>query len=138
MDYSDYLKCVIEESRLNGRVNLIGYHSDVQSLMKKYSIFCVSSRSEGFSLTLIEAMASGMATVSYELTGPREITLDNVDGLLVDNQNIDALAEGLKRLIEDKHLRYTLGRNAITNVLRYSEGAIVDRWERLFESCIKK
>lgn len=136
--YSDTLKQLVDELNLNERVKLIGFHSDVKSLMKKYSIFCVPSRSEGFSLTLIEAMASGIATISYELTGPREITLNEVDGLLVENQNIEALSIGIKRLIEDEQLRYSFSRRALSNVERFSEDIIIGRWEMLFERILKE
>lgn len=136
--YSEKLKSLVSELGMEGRVNFLGFHKDVKSLMKKYSIFCVTSRSEGFSLTLTEAMASGMATISYELTGPREITLNEVDGLLVDNQDIDSLAIGIKRLIESPQLRYSLGKRALTNVERYSSDVIFSRWDKLYERCLKK
>lgn len=128
-NHSKELKKMVEAKGLIGRVNFIGYHTDVKSLMKAYSIYCLSSRSEGFSLTLTEAMASGMATVSYDLSGPHEITRNNEDGLLVEDQNIDALAEGMQKLMIDEKLRYNLGLKAINNVKRFDSNIITDRWE---------
>lgn len=137
-NYADTLESLIKDLQLEGRVNLIGFHSDVKTLMKKYAIFCVPSRSEGFSLTLVEAMASGVATIAYELTGPREITLNEVDGLLVENQNIDAMAEGLEYLIKNEQSRYEYGKKALMNIERFNESAIVSRWEKLLETCCVK
>jgi glycosyltransferase involved in cell wall biosynthesis len=136
-NYSQTLKSLIIDLRLESRVNLIGFHSDVKDLMRKYAIFCVPSRSEGFSLTLIEAMACGVATIAYELTGPREITLNKVDGLLVENQNIEALAEGMEYLIKNDKIRYEYGKRALMNVERFKEDAIVSMWEKLIENCVK-
>lgn len=88
-------------------------------------------------MTLIEAMACGVATIAYELTGPREITLNKVDGLLVENQNIEALAEGMEYLIKNDKIRYEYGKRALMNVERFKEDVIVSMWEKLIENCVK-
>ncbi len=135
--YLKLLEELVSEKGLEDRVHFLGFHSDVQSIMKKHSIYCLTSRSEGFSLTLTEAMASGMATISYELTGPQEITINGIDGILIENQNIERFVEGLKILMDDKDLRYRLGIRAIEDVKRFNKTVVVARWERLLSNLIE-
>ena len=77
------------------RVNLIGFHSDIADVMKRHSIFALTSRSEGFGMVITEAMAMGCACASFDLTGPGEIIIDGIDGFLVENQNVKEFARVL-------------------------------------------
>lgn len=131
-NYIKKLNSIVDEKGLSKRVHFLGFQTDIKSIMKKHSIYCLTSRSEGFSLTLTEAMASGMATISFELSGPQEITINEIDGLLVENQNIEEMSDGIKRLIEDETLRYRLGLRAIEDVSRFSKEIVVKKWESLF------
>ena len=136
--YSVVIKKMIEESGMNNRIHLIGFHKDVDAVMRSHSVFCLSSQHEGFPNVLSEAMANGMACVSFDIvTGPSEIIVDGLDGIIVDDQNVDALAEGLATLMGDKELRYNLGLHAIEDIKRFSKDKVVDKWEKLFENIIK-
>lgn len=127
---------LIHKNHLECRVKLLGYSNDVASIMKQYPIFVLSSKFEGFSMVLIEAMSQGCACVSYDcVAGPREIINHNVDGLLIENQNKEALRNGIEYLIDNPNERIRLAQNAIKNVQRYSLNKIVDRWENLLEKC---
>lgn len=140
MAHSNYSKVIvkqIEDYNLQDRVHFIGFHKDVDVVMQKHSIFCLSSQHEGFPNVLSEAMANGLACISFDIvTGPSEIIMDGVDGLIVEDQNIDDLANGLSRLIEDENLRFNLGLNAIDHISRFEKSRIVDKWENMFQSVI--
>lgn len=128
---------MIDEYGLQDKVNFLGFHKDVDKIMQAHSIFCLSSKHEGFPNVLTEAMACGMACISFDIvTGPSEIIIDGLDGLIVENQNIKALAEGLLRLISNQELRYSLGLRATEDVKRFKRDIIVDKWEVFFEQTI--
>jgi glycosyltransferase involved in cell wall biosynthesis len=57
--------------------------------------------------------------------------------LLVDYLNVDALADGLCKLMEDEKLRMRLGENARKSVLRYSEERVMGLWTNLFNSLVR-
>ena len=115
-------------------VTLHGATSDLQGEMCRSSVFVFSSRYEGFGLVLAEAMACGMAVVSYACPcGPRDIITDGVDGLLVERVgDIVAFAEAMRRLLSDASLRQRLADNARQSALRYSEDVVMAQWKQLF------
>ena len=116
-------------------------HEPTSEIMEKYmesSICVLSSRYEGFSMVLVEAMSCGVPCVSFDCPhGPRTIIANGEDGLLVDYLNVDALADGLCKLMEDEKLRMRLGENARKSVLRYSEERVMGLWTNLFNSLVR-
>jgi len=138
-DDFNYIKLLARQLGIEERVHLLGFRKDVKELMKSHSIYVLSSRHEGLPMSLTEAMANGMACVAFDcISGPNEIIVDSIDGVLVKNQNTDKLAEGISMLIENKELRYQLGHNAIVNIQRFGIKRIIDKWETLFEEILNK
>lgn len=116
-------------------------HEPVDDIMDKYlesSICVLSSRYEGFSLVILEAMACGVPVVSFDCPhGPRNIIMHGEDGLLVEYLNSQALADGLCRLIESVELRKRFGSNARKNIRRFSKDNIMGQWDTMFHKFIK-
>lgn len=112
-------------------------HEPTHLITDKYfdsSICVLSSRYEGFSLVILEAMACGVPFVSFDCPhGPRNIIRNGEDGLLVEYLNVQALADGICRLIEDDALRKRLGKRARENVKRFTEENVMRKWEELFD-----
>jgi glycosyltransferase involved in cell wall biosynthesis len=120
------------------RCELHGRTDNVETAYVNSSIFVLSSRFEGFGMVLTEAMACGLPVVSFDCPwGPRSIINDSADGLLVENGNVEALADGLIRLIGDDDLRRRMAANGIKNVQRFSIDYIAERWKKLFESTVR-
>lgn len=136
-EYETFLKKTIKEAGMEERVHFIGFNKDVDRVMKEHAIFCLSSNNEGFPNVLNEAMAMGCACVSYDIvTGPREIIIDNFDGVIVENQNIDALSDALSEMMESKEKRYKYGLRAIDDIQRFRCDVVIDKWENLLKSII--
>lgn len=109
--------------------------NDVYAKYDESSIFVLSSRFEGLPLVLIEAMSAGLPCVSFTCPcGPRDCIKDGEDGLLVDNGNIEMLADRICMLIEDEPLRKQMGVAARRNAIRFQESNIMHRWIELFDS----
>jgi glycosyltransferase involved in cell wall biosynthesis len=113
-------------------------HHPTDDIMHEYlqsSVCVLSSRYEGFSLVILEAMSCGVPVVSFDCPyGPRQIIRDGEDGLLVEYLNPQALADGICRLIEDAELRKHMGQAARQNILRFSKDAVMKQWEELFRN----
>ncbi len=109
--------------------------SDVISEFVNSSIAVCSSRFEGFGMVIAEAMACGLPVVSFDCPwGPRAIISDGEDGLLVENGNVDKLAEALIMMIQHPEQRMTMADKAIENVQRFKIDQIAELWKSLFES----
>jgi glycosyltransferase involved in cell wall biosynthesis len=88
-----------------GKIILTGYipQGVLPNLHKNASLFVYPSLYEGFGLPVLEAMASGVPVITSNTTSLPEVVGDA--GLLVDPQNVDALREGISRLLADDTLR---------------------------------
>ena len=114
-------------------VEFPGPTSDLETALTGASIFALSSREEGFPMSIIEAMAYGLPTVAFDCApGVRELLTDGHDGLVVTPGNVTAFAAALERLMDDEHLRDSLGDAAGISVRRYAPDIVIDRWERTF------
>ena len=120
----------------NGIEDSFIIHKPVKNIKEKYlesSIYVMSSRFEGFGMVLIEAMACGVPCISFDCPhGPSYIIKDGEDGILVENGNVERLAEAISTLITDTDKRVAMGKAAKQNVLRYSQENIMKQWESLF------
>jgi GalNAc-alpha-(1->4)-GalNAc-alpha-(1->3)-diNAcBac-PP-undecaprenol alpha-1,4-N-acetyl-D-galactosaminyltransferase len=86
---------------------------DIDTVFSYSKIFVLPSRSEGFPNALIEAMAHGLACVSFDINaGPRDVIENGVNGVLIEDGDIDSLATNINELIINESLRIQLGEKA--------------------------
>ena len=120
-------------------VEFPGFYKNIANMMQRSSIYVSTSRVEGFPMVLIEAMSQGCACISFDcVSGPGEIIQNNVDGILVEDQNMELMEKEICRLIEDEKLRKSLAMNATKSVQRFSIEKIGDIWMDLIMSIVKK
>ena len=93
----------------------------------------MSSRSEGFSNTLIEAMTHGLPAVSFDCdAGPRNIIRHGMDGLLVPACDTDVLEGALRGMMADRSLRHRFAQRAVEARERFcSEPSVYRIFHRL-------
>ena len=91
------------------KVRFLGERTDVASLLPAFDIFALPSLSEGLSIALLEACASGLAVVATDVGGNPQIVSHGVNGLLVPANDADALRAVLHDLVADPVRRASLG-----------------------------
>ena len=102
------------ESRCDGEyIQWLGHRKDVLELLKQSHIMAFPSwYREGLPKSVIEAEAIGRPIVTTDSVGCRDTVIDGKNGFLIPIKDSDALAAALKKLIDDKELRETMGKNA--------------------------
>jgi glycosyltransferase involved in cell wall biosynthesis len=119
---------------LTDRVLLPGLARDIEAELLSSSVFALSSIHEGLPMSLAEAMACGLACVAFDCApGVREMVSDGVDGIVVPPRNIDALADGLARLMGDEALRRSYGAAARESIKRFAPDEVLAQWEAAFD-----
>jgi glycosyltransferase involved in cell wall biosynthesis len=120
---------------IGDRVHLVGTVRDPQRVVQHADLFVLSSRFEGFPNALCEAMACGLAVISFDCpSGPAEIIRNGVNGLLVPAGNVEALRSGMLALMKDAAQRRRFGDEARNITDYYSEPRVLGQWEELLQS----
>lgn len=124
-----------EAAGLAARIKLAGATNAPWPELARSDIFAMTSRVEGFPNALLEAMALGLPCAVFDCrSGPREITRDGSDALLIAQNDREELAASLNHLMTDPVRRLTLGMQARASVLaRYSLPVVLECWDRLFD-----
>jgi alpha-1,3-rhamnosyl/mannosyltransferase len=101
-------------TKLGDRVRLLGYvePTDLAPLNRGAAAVCYPSLWEGYGLPVAEAMAQGRPVVTSKGTSTEELVAGGV-GLAVDPYDVDAIAEGLARVLDDVDFAERMGKAAL-------------------------
>jgi len=123
----DAASAKIAGDHLGDVVEMTGYvdYADVPAVYRRADVFVSPTYAEGFSNTILEAMASGLACVSCDAVGVVDCLRDGENGLLTEPGDIPALAGSLRRVLTDAGLRKRLAAAALEECRRvYSWHAV--------------
>lgn len=124
---------------VEARVCLPGAVGNVGECYQAADLYVLTSRFEGFPNTLLEALAHGLPAVAVDCeTGPSEILRHELDGLLVPQNDQQALVAALDLLMGDSDLRTSFGARAEESRERFAVEHVIGQWEELFEKLVKK
>ncbi len=116
-------------------------HSSVVEVEEEYlksSILVQPSRTEGFGLVLVEAMACGLPVVSFDCeNGPRSIISDGDNGFLVSPFDIELFANRIIQLIASHDLRKSMGEKGRKKSQQYRIESVGEQWKLLFDELMK-
>ncbi len=111
-----------------GLVKSLGHVDDMPALFNSVDVVVLPSYREGLPKGLIEAGACGLALVTTDVPGCREVVTNDVDGLLVPVKNAEALAQAIARLQDNSALRQRLGAAARAKVLaEFDEKIVIEK-----------
>lgn len=129
----DALEASVEGQCRDGSVLFAGQQNNIEQWMGAADIYVLSSRNEGLSNTLLEAMASGLPVVATRVSGISELVEEPGAGLVAAVGDMDALAQALVQLASDNTLREkmgAIGRQVISE--RYSIEVVAARHEDMY------
>jgi L-malate glycosyltransferase len=118
---------------IEDQVEFLGLRDDLPELLARARVFCLSSSTESFGLSALEALATGTPVISTRVGGVPEVVDDGVSGYLIPMKDRDAYAERLASLLGDPARARALGaagREAAVG--RFHRSLIVGRYEALY------
>lgn len=135
----DVLQNLINSSQLAERIRLAGMTADIASVYAGADLVVHPARYEGYPNVVQEALAAGRPVLATDCPGAtRELLGDGRYGMLVPNEDIDALANALAECLPDRERRAGLARSARSGVLAFEAHHIAQRWIDLFDDLIAR
>lgn len=139
-EWNEMLLNMVKDNELLESVHINPPTGNISKEYASSSILAMTSHYEGFPMVMIEGMSAGLPVVTFDFKcGPRDIIINNENGLIVKQDNIAAFAQGLLSLMKDDSKRIGMGKNAMGVVGRYSEDKVMAQWMNLFnELCLER
>jgi len=129
----------IQSLGLADRVRMLGWRSDVASLMSKWDVYVQPSLDEGFGIAVLEAMAVGLPVIATAAGGLPELVEQGRTGWLVAPGDSDALAERLRALVLDSERRRAMGAAGKARARdSFSSDQMVSEIARLYDNLVEK
>lgn len=127
---------VDEYCKVDPRMKNLGFHSKefLQENIKNYDYMILPTRKEPFGIVIIEALASGVPVLTSNVTGPKEIIEDGIDGFLFNQNDYEDFSIKMKYLfsIDSEHYE-TLKTAAIRKAQKFDESNLIKIWQQIFD-----
>ena len=129
------LENLINDLKIKDKVLLPGNVENPFVYMKYAQLFIHSSRCEGLSMVLLEALACNAPVIATNRceVNPYEVMENEVNSLLVPSVDIELLKNAMERLYHDRELYMKLNSNARKSIKRFDIENIIRSWINLFE-----
>lgn len=137
--YNRSLKRLVNKLGIQHATEFVGNvpHAAMPALLNTFSISATLSERESFGVAVIEASACGIPVVVSNSEGLPEVVENDLTGIIVPSRDVEAAAHAFRRLIDDPHLRKTMGANGRDYVLKnYNWIENASRLERVYEALI--
>jgi glycosyltransferase involved in cell wall biosynthesis len=113
------LNQIAHRNSVENRVHLLGALDGCEDFLSSLDLFVVSSRTEGFSLALAQAMQCGKASVVTSAGGCIEAARPGLESLVFQSGDVQSLAQEIEKLIQDNNLRNSLAASALDRANNY-------------------
>jgi len=118
-----------KQYNISEKVHFLGFQKNPYPYLKSAKFFVLSSMNEGMPNVILEALACGIPVVSFDcLSGPSEMIINEFNGLLVENQNVDKLTEAMNLYVENTDLYTICKENALPSCQHFSIDSIGQQW----------
>lgn len=126
----------IKNNNLSDVVTLHGFRNKdyIDDILHNSSIYLMTSFTESFGIVLIEAMSHGVPCIAFDSAeGARELIDNGENGYLIKDRDFSKYIKKVIKLIEDKDLRDTLGKNAYEEAKAYTGEEVIKLWLDILE-----
>lgn len=129
----------IDKHRLEKEIFITGARGDIPEMLNLFDLYTLTSVSEGTSLSLLEAMASGLPSVVTNVGGNPSIIKNESEGLLVEPKDVGGIADAMIRVLTNSSLSQELSKKALSKVRSaYSIKSMVKSYENVYFNLLSK
>lgn len=126
----------IMERNIGDKAVITGYVHNVSELLGQGSIFMMTSRWEGFPMSITEALEMGLPVIAYDIPAMKPLVTDGVEGRIVPAFENDALVNAMKELASDEEKRQQMSDAALRKAATLTPENISLNWFKLFDELI--
>jgi glycosyltransferase involved in cell wall biosynthesis len=127
------LKKLMSQLNINENVHFIGFQSDSAEFLGQLDLFLLSSSSEGFSISTIEAMATNIPVIATRCGGPEEIITNNIDGYLVEVNSPEEINKTLCEHLSNKEAAKVIAAAGTLKVKqKFSEQTMLKEYTKIY------
>ena len=120
----------------NGRVKFLGWRNDIHEIMPIFDMLVLPSLNEGMGRVLVEAMAAGKPVIASEVGGIPDLVRHGETGYLVPPADEKALADGIKKLLDDPARAKQMGQRGKEHCRQFSLEAMIEKLDDLYSGLI--
>jgi len=131
------LKKAVNELMLQDKVSFLGFRRDVPELMASSDIFILTSRHEGLTRAIMEAMAVGLPIIATDVRGNRDLVKSGENGYLVPLDDVETTSQVIKKLISSPELRNSMQEKNKEKARAYALDRILPQMEKIYEYILK-
>jgi glycosyltransferase involved in cell wall biosynthesis len=122
------------ELGISQNIDFVGHQDDVEDWLRRSKVFVLTSDSEGLSLSMMEAMMSGLPAVVSDVGDLGDLVEDGVNGYLVPRRSPELFANRLVELLTDTRKLKAFSQAARRSALRYETQEAIQRWDNILAS----
>jgi Glycosyltransferase len=108
-ELAEYLTSLIKQYNLEKQIYLLGYRSDIKDLLSMADLFAFPSLREGLSMSLMEAMASGLPIICGNIRGNNDLVEEGKGGYLITENNINRYADAIRKIMSKSNEKEIMG-----------------------------
>jgi glycosyltransferase involved in cell wall biosynthesis len=120
----------------NGKVKFLGWREDIDEIMPLFDMLVLPSLNEGMGRVLVEAMAAGKPVVASRVGGIPDLVRHDETGYLVPPADEEALADGIKKLLDNPAKAKQMGQRGKEYCLQFSLEAMIEKLDNLYSDLI--
>ena len=129
----EQLELKIEKNNIGDKAVITGYIHNVSEFLLQGSIFIMTSRWEGFPMSITEALEIGLPIIAYGIPAMEPLVTDGKEGRIVPAFDNDAMVDAMKELASDVEKRQQMSDAAVKKAMALTPENIAQDWFRLFD-----
>ena len=131
------IKQYASELGIDNFVNFTGFRTDIDQILADKDVFIMTSNYEGISIAMLEAMRHGLPVIATNVGGIPEMGINKVTGILVEPNDVTALADAIQYMANNKQERLDMGSRSYRHFMNeFNESAVIEKYLKTYTDAI--